>query len=83
MSPRKFAVIAPLAGTFYQAPSPEDPPFVEVGQKVNSGDVVCIIESMKVFVEVRAEQGGTVINIAVEDEGVVMKNQEIIELEVA
>ena len=44
-----FKVVAPLAGTFYEAPSPEDSPYVAVGQRVKSGDVVCIIESMKVF----------------------------------
>lgn len=83
MSPKKYKVTAPLTGTFYQAASPEEPPFAAVGQKVHAGDVVCIIESMKVFTELRAEQGGTVINILVEDEDAVMRNQEIIEIEMA
>ena len=83
MSPRIYKIIAPLAGTFYQAPSPEESLFVEVGQKVNAGDVVCIIESMKVFTELRTEQGGIVRDILVEDEDAVMRNQEIMEIEIS
>lgn len=83
MSPRTYKITAPLAGTFYQAPSPEEPTFVEVGRKVNAGDVVCIIESMKVFTELRTEQGGIVKNILVEDEDAVLRNQEIMEIEVS
>jgi len=83
MSPRTYKIVAPLAGTFYRAPSPEEPPFVEVGQKVNAGAVVCIIESMKVFTELRTEQGGIVRDILVEDEDVVMRNQEIMGMEIS
>ena len=82
MGNRIFKVVAPLAGTFYEAPSPEEPPYAEVGQKVSSGDVVCIIESMKVFTELRTDQGGIVRKILVEDEDPVMKNQEIMEIEI-
>lgn len=82
MNPRTYKIVAPLAGTFYQAPSPEDLPFVEVGRKIDAGDVVCIIESMKVFTELRTEQGGVVKNILVEDEDAVLRNQEIMELEI-
>ena len=83
MSPQKFMVTAPLAGTFYQAPSPEEPPFVTVGQEIQAGDVLCIIESMKVFTELRAEKGGVVTRILLEDEDPVMRNQEIMEMEFA
>ena len=83
MSPKTYKITAPLAGTFYEAPSPEEPAFVEVGQKVNAGDVVCIIESMKVFTELRTEQGGIVRDILVEDEDAVMRNQEIMEIEIS
>ena len=76
-----FMVVAPLAGTFYEAPSPEDPPYVKVGQRVQSGDVVCIIESMKVFTELRAERGGIIREILVEDEDTVSKNQDLMEIE--
>ena len=81
MSPKTFTVTAPLTGTFYEAPSPDESPFVEVGQEVRAGDVVCIIESMKVFTELRTEQGGIVKRILVEDEDAVMKNQELMEIE--
>ena len=82
MGNRIFKVVAPLAGTFYEAPSPEEPPYAEVGREVSSGDVVCIIESMKVFTELRTDQGGIVRKILVEDEDPVMKNQEIMEIEI-
>jgi len=82
MSNRIFTVVAPLAGTFYESPSPDEPPYVEVGQQVNAGDVVCIIESMKVFTELRTDQGGIVKKILVEDEDPVMKNQEVMEIEI-
>jgi acetyl-CoA carboxylase biotin carboxyl carrier protein len=83
MSGKVYKVTAPLAGTFYFAPSPEDPPFVEVGQKVKTGDVVCIVESMKVFTEIRTERSGTVVNVLVMDEDPVRKEQALIEIEVA
>jgi len=54
---------------------------VEVGQKIRAGDVVCIVESMKVFTEIRAERAGTVVNILVADEDIVRKDQELIEVE--
>jgi acetyl-CoA carboxylase biotin carboxyl carrier protein len=73
-------VISPLAGTFYKAPAPDEAPFVEIGQKVGKGDVVCIVESMKVFMEIRSEVSGIVKNILVEDEDAVLKGQDLIEL---
>ena len=76
-----YIVKSPLAGTFYEAPSPDDPPFVEVGQKVKAGDVVCIVESMKLFTEVRTGRGGVIKNILVEDEDPVGKGQGLIEIE--
>jgi len=82
MSPKTYKVTSPLMGTFYKASAPGEKPLVEVGQKVNAADVVCMIESMKIFTELRADQGGTVINILVDDEEPVMKNQELIEIEI-
>jgi acetyl-CoA carboxylase biotin carboxyl carrier protein len=69
-------------GTFYRAASPDDPPFVEEGQKVDASEVVCLIESMKVFTELRAGHAGTVKRILVENEEAVMKNQDLIEIEI-
>ncbi len=82
MSPETYKVTSPLMGTFYKASAPGEKPLVEVGQKVKAADVVCMIESMKIFTELRADQGGTVIKILVDDEEPVMKNQELIEIEI-
>jgi len=81
MSPETYKITSPLMGTFYKASAPGEKPLIEVGQKVKASDVVCMIESMKIFTELRADQGGTVINILVDDEEPVMKNQELIEIE--
>ena len=54
-------VTAPIVGTFYEAPSPDAPPFVEVGDKVQTGQVLCIIEAMKLMNEIEAETGGVVV----------------------
>jgi acetyl-CoA carboxylase biotin carboxyl carrier protein len=62
-----FAVAAPLAGTFYRAPAPGERPFVTVGQNVAMGDVLCIIESMKMMNQIEAEQAGRVVQIFFED----------------
>jgi acetyl-CoA carboxylase biotin carboxyl carrier protein len=62
-----MSVQAPMAGTFYRAPHPEAPPFVEVGQQVSAGDVLCIIESMKMMHEIRAAQDGVVAQVCVDN----------------
>ena len=55
-----------MVGTFYSAPSPDDPAFVKVGDKVDENTVVCIIEAMKVMNEVKAGVSGTVAEVLVE-----------------
>ena len=60
-------VISPIVGTFYSAASPEMPPLVEVGQRVVAGDVLCIVEAMKVMNEIEAEFGGVVREICREN----------------
>jgi acetyl-CoA carboxylase biotin carboxyl carrier protein len=57
---------SPMVGTFYASPSPDDPPFVKVGDKVEKGTVVCIIEAMKVMNEVKAGVSGTISQVLVE-----------------
>ncbi|XVF14375.1 hypothetical protein REPUB_Repub09cG0053500 [Reevesia pubescens] len=57
----------PMAGTFYKCPAPGEPPFVKVGDKVQKGQVVCIIEAMKLMNEIEADQSGTITEILVED----------------
>lgn len=59
-------ISSPMVGTFYLAPSPEAPPFVEIGQHVNRGDTICIIEAMKMFNQIEAEKSGTIKSILVE-----------------
>lgn len=75
------AVTSPIVGTFYSAPSPSKPAFVKVGDKVNEGDVVCIVESMKVMNEIQADMSGTVASIAVKDGEAVEFGQPLIILE--
>ena len=58
-------VIAPMAGVFYQAVNPEAQPFVALGQQVTAGEVLCIIESMKMMNEITAVHAGTVTSLAV------------------
>jgi len=58
---------APMVGTFYRAPAPDAPPFVEVGQAVQNSTVVCILEAMKVMNEIKAGMAGTVREILVEN----------------
>ena len=82
MSSVIYKVTSPLMGTFYRASAPGAKPLVEVGQRVNPSDVVGIIESMKIFTELRTEKGGIVKKILLEDEDAVMKNQELMETEV-
>ncbi|HRR96786.1 MAG TPA: acetyl-CoA carboxylase biotin carboxyl carrier protein, partial [Candidatus Ratteibacteria bacterium] len=60
-------VKSPLVGTFYRSPSPESPPFVEVGKEVKNGDVLCILEAMKVMNEIKADVDGTIKEILVEN----------------
>lgn len=61
------AVRSPMVGTFYGSPSPDAAAFVEVGQQVSTGDVICIIEAMKMFNQIEADRSGTVKAILVED----------------
>ncbi|MFT4195964.1 acetyl-CoA carboxylase biotin carboxyl carrier protein [Ottowia sp.] len=61
--PNGFVVKSPMVGTFYRSASPGANPFVEVGQKVNEGDTLCIIEAMKILNEIEAEKSGTVTQI--------------------
>ena len=58
---------SPMVGTFYRAPSPASPAFVEVGQNVKAGDTLCIIEAMKLMNEIEAEKSGVVTAILVEN----------------
>jgi len=58
---------SPMVGTFYRAPSPESQPFIEVGQNLDAGQVVCIVEAMKLMNEIKSEIRGKVIEVLVEN----------------
>lgn len=60
-------VNSPMVGTFYQSPSPDSPAFVKVGQQVNAGDTLCIVEAMKMMNQIKAEKSGTIGEILVSD----------------
>lgn len=61
------AVASPLVGTFYRSSSLDSPPFVEVGQEVHKGDVLCMVESMKLMNEIESDVDGIVVSIVVEN----------------
>lgn len=60
-------VRSPIVGTFYRAPSPDKPPFVKVGDTINTGDVVCIVEAMKLFNEIESEVSGKIVKVLIEE----------------
>jgi len=63
----KFEVRSPMVGVFYKASAPDAEPFVKVGSKVKKGDVLCIIEAMKLMNEIYAEQDGTITEVCISD----------------
>ena len=73
-------ILSPLPGTFYSKPAPDEPQFKSVGDIVAVGDVIGLIEVMKSFNEVVADQAGTITAFVVEDEEPIMAGQALIEL---
>jgi acetyl-CoA carboxylase biotin carboxyl carrier protein len=69
---------SPMIGTFYRSPSPDKPSFVNVGDTIKEGDVVCIIEAMKLFNEIEAEVTGKVVKILVDDNSPVEYDQPLL-----
>ena len=68
-------LLSPMPGTFYSSPTPDDDPFVKVGDKVVKGEVLCIVEAMKIMNEIESEFDGTIIDIKVENGEPVEYNQ--------
>lgn len=66
-APAGHVVASPMVGTFYRSPSPNSPAFVEVGQSVRAGDVLCIVEAMKMMNQIEADKSGTIGEILVEN----------------
>ena len=65
--PAGTEIKSPMVGTFYRAPAPEAPPFVEVGQQIEVGQVLCIVEAMKLMNEIKSEMRGRILQIPVEN----------------
>ena len=72
------SIKSPIVGTFYRKPAPDKPPFVDIGSHVNAGDVVCIVEAMKMMNEIKSEFTGQVTAINVEDGSPVEFDQSLI-----
>lgn len=71
-------VVSPMVGTFYRAPTPGAKPFVEVGQAVKAGDVLCIVEAMKMMNQIEADRAGTIGAVLVEDGAPVEYDQPLV-----
>ncbi|HIF5692816.1 TPA: acetyl-CoA carboxylase biotin carboxyl carrier protein [Vibrio parahaemolyticus] len=79
--PAGHQVLSPMVGTFYRSPSPDAKAFVEVGQKVNAGDTLCIVEAMKMMNQIEADKSGVVTAILVEDGQPVEFDQPLVVIE--
>lgn len=78
----RVEVTAPMVGTFYRAPSPEDEPFVRVGDRVQPEDTLCILEAMKLMNEIKSEQAGEISEIMVENGEMVEYGQPLFRIKV-
>jgi len=67
MGVKTIEIKAPMVGTFYRAPAPEAPPYVEVGQIIETGQVICIIEAMKLMNEIKSEIKGKILEILIDN----------------
>ena len=72
------SIKSPIVGTFYRKPAPDKPPFIDIGSHVSAGDVVCIVEAMKMMNEIKSEYTGQVTAINVEDGAPVEFDQSLI-----
>jgi acetyl-CoA carboxylase biotin carboxyl carrier protein len=80
-APAGHQVLSPMVGTFYGSPSPDAKPFVKVGQSVNVGDTLCIVEAMKMMNQIEADKAGVVTAILVEDGQPVEFDQPLVVIE--
>lgn len=77
-NPNVTKVLAPLTGVFYRSPSPDAPPFVEPGDRVDVGDVVCVLEAMKLFNEIQSDYAGSIVRIVPENGELVSQGDELV-----
>ncbi|MDF2154772.1 acetyl-CoA carboxylase biotin carboxyl carrier protein [Vibrio sp. CAU 1672] len=80
-APTGHQVLSPMVGTFYRSPSPDAKSFIEVGQSVNAGDTLCIVEAMKMMNQIEADKSGVVTAILVEDGQPVEFDQPLVVIE--
>lgn len=78
-----IAIVTPLTGVFYTASSPSTPPFTQVGEMVHAGQIVCIVEAMKVFNEIKSEIAGTVVAIVAQNGQLVQKGEALLRVKPA
>jgi acetyl-CoA carboxylase biotin carboxyl carrier protein len=81
LGPNQVLIVAPMVGTFYRSPSPDADPYVQIGQGVNVGEVVCIIEAMKLMNEIESEWRGKIVDILAENAQPVEYGQPLFVLE--
>ena len=81
LSSELTSITSPMVGTFYRSPAPGKPPFIEIGQKIKAGDVVCIVEAMKMMNQVKSDVDGIVREIHIEDGQPVEFDQPLISIE--
>ena len=81
LEPGQFALVSPMLGTFYRAPAPGAPPFVDIGSQVAPGDTLCIIEVMKLMNTIKAERDGRIAAILAENAAMVEFGQPLIVFE--
>ena len=80
-SPNVKRVVAPLTGLFFRSPSPDAEPYVGVGDRVEAGDVLCILEAMKLFNEITSDYAGTVVRILPDNSELVSQGEELFWIE--
>ena len=76
----KNSVVSPLVGVYYSKPSPDEAPFVAIGQRIEVGDVICVIEAMKVMSEIKSDKAGVISEILLQDGSPIAFDQAILVL---
>ncbi len=76
-----FTIVSPMIGTFYRSPAPNENPFIEINDRVNTGQTVCIIEAMKLMNEIESEVNGQIVEILVKDGDIVDCGQALIKIQ--
>jgi acetyl-CoA carboxylase biotin carboxyl carrier protein len=74
-------VLAPLTGVFYRSPSPDAPPYVDVGDRVEPGDILCVLEAMKLFNEIQSDDAGRIVRIVPDSGELVSQGGELFWIE--